>query len=111
MPAPATLRLLTGVPIYNGGPDMELVTPTGALLVTAYARAFGPMPRDVHDAQSATAPARAISPGGPTSCACVIGDRVDAPGTASSAGGAGTAPSCKIECEIDDMNPQLFARR
>ena len=37
VPAPATLRLLQGAPIYSGPQQAELVTPTGALLVTAYA--------------------------------------------------------------------------
>src|SRR5687768_9219102 len=45
VPAPATLRLLTGVPVYAGRQIAELVTPTGALLVTDYATAYGPLPR------------------------------------------------------------------
>ena len=45
VPAPATARLLTGVPVYGNGTS-ELVTPTGALLVTGYAREFGPLPGD-----------------------------------------------------------------
>ena len=44
VPAPATARLLRGVPIYAGAVRAELVTPTGALLVTDYARSFGPLP-------------------------------------------------------------------
>ena len=32
-----TLRLLQDAPIYAGAQQVELVTPTGALLVTAYA--------------------------------------------------------------------------
>ncbi|MDQ3421632.1 MAG: LarC family nickel insertion protein, partial [Acidobacteriota bacterium] len=44
VPAPATARLLQGVPVYSGGVQMELVTPTGALLVTGYADSYGPMP-------------------------------------------------------------------
>src|SRR5215467_8713919 len=43
VPAPATARLLRGVPIYGDGTS-ELVTPTGALLVTGYAKAYGPLP-------------------------------------------------------------------
>ena len=43
VPAPATARLLLNVPVYGNGTS-ELVTPTGALLVTPYARAFGPLP-------------------------------------------------------------------
>ncbi|MGH7342308.1 MAG: LarC family nickel insertion protein, partial [Candidatus Rokuibacteriota bacterium] len=44
VPAPATTRLLEGVPIYAGPQKAELVTPTGALLITAYAEAFGVVP-------------------------------------------------------------------
>ena len=43
VPAPATARLLAGVPVYSDG-QSELVTPTGALLVTGYAKQFGPLP-------------------------------------------------------------------
>ena len=46
VPAPATMRLLKGAPIYSGAQKVELVTPTGALLVTGYAHEFGPVPRD-----------------------------------------------------------------
>ena len=37
VPAPATVRLLGDAPIYSGAVQKELVTPTGALIVTAYA--------------------------------------------------------------------------
>jgi len=43
VPAPATARLLAGVPVYSDG-QSEMVTPTGALLVTGYAKQFGPLP-------------------------------------------------------------------
>ena len=35
VPAPATARLLKGAPIYSGAEQVELVTPTGALLIAA----------------------------------------------------------------------------
>ena len=44
VPAPATVRLLKGAPIYSQGVAVELTTPTGALLITDYAQTFGPMP-------------------------------------------------------------------
>ena len=43
VPPPATARLVTGVPVYGDG-EGELVTPTGALLVTGYATEYGPLP-------------------------------------------------------------------
>ena len=44
VPAPATVKLLGGAPIYSGAIQKELVTPTGALIVSSYASEFGPLP-------------------------------------------------------------------
>ena len=98
VPAPATTRLLRGAPIYSGPQKTELVTPTGALLITAYADSFGAIPpmrlqrvgygagaRDCHDT--------------PNVLRVLIGESDTA------------APSQRvvvIEAEIDDMNPQIF---
>ena len=46
VPAPATAHLLKGAPVYSAGPDVELVTPTGAALVATLAEGFGPWPAD-----------------------------------------------------------------
>ncbi|MCL5037670.1 MAG: nickel pincer cofactor biosynthesis protein LarC [Chloroflexi bacterium] len=43
-PAPATARLLTGIPIYSRGIDGELVTPTGAVIIKNIALGFGDIP-------------------------------------------------------------------
>jgi hypothetical protein len=102
VPAPATARLLAGVPMYGSDTPAELVTPTGALIVSDYARAYGPMP---------PISVRAIGYGAgtrdfdrtPNVLRVVIGERVDVDVTSSD----GQAV-VKIECEIDDMSPQLF---
>jgi uncharacterized protein (TIGR00299 family) protein len=44
IPAPATLEILKGVPIYGNNIDRELVTPTGAAILTEMADYFEPMP-------------------------------------------------------------------
>ncbi|UCB50274.1 MAG: nickel pincer cofactor biosynthesis protein LarC [Deltaproteobacteria bacterium] len=44
VPAPATLALLNGIPVYDSGLEHELVTPTGAALVKGLASTFGSMP-------------------------------------------------------------------
>ncbi len=44
VPAPATARLLTGVPVTAGDIETELCTPTGAALLRTFAQSFGPMP-------------------------------------------------------------------
>ena len=41
LPAPATLALLEGVPTYGAGVEAELVTPTGAAVLTELAWEFG----------------------------------------------------------------------
>jgi pyridinium-3,5-bisthiocarboxylic acid mononucleotide nickel chelatase len=100
VPAPATARLLSDTPVYGGG-TTELVTPTGALLVTSYARSFGPLPAMRLEGVGYGAGDR-----NPTDAPNVLrvlrGERVDAEASAAA------ARVVQIECEIDDMNPQLF---
>jgi len=44
VPAPATSELLSGFPVYSSEIEGELVTPTGAAIVTSLAKKFGEMP-------------------------------------------------------------------
>jgi uncharacterized protein (TIGR00299 family) protein len=106
VPAPATARLLTGVPIYGGGPAVELVTPTGALLVSAYARAYGPLPAMIIERVGYGAGHRDF-PRQPNVLRVIVGERRAATGTAGAPASDGESV-VKIECEIDDMNPQWF---
>ncbi len=50
VPAPATLELLRGAPVYSDGTRGELCTPTGAALVRYFCTGFGAMPPLVVDA-------------------------------------------------------------
>jgi uncharacterized protein (TIGR00299 family) protein len=98
VPAPATARLLANVPIYAGEVAAEMVTPTGALLVTEYADTFAPLPAMRLSATGYGAGDRDFS-GYPNVLRIMLGDADD------------TSASERIvvlECEIDDMNPQLF---
>ena len=99
VPAPATARLLAGAPVYGNG-SSELVTPTGALLLTAYAREFGPLPVMRLNRTGYGAGDRDSSDT-PNVLRILHGDRAGAATDAS-------ARVVQIECEIDDMNPQLF---
>ena len=44
VPAPATIALLKGIPVFEAGIPYEMVTPTGAALVKGLAASFGSMP-------------------------------------------------------------------
>jgi pyridinium-3,5-bisthiocarboxylic acid mononucleotide nickel chelatase len=110
VPAPATARLLTGAPVYSDG-QSELVTPTGALIVTSYARQFGSMPTMTIE-QIAYGAGDRNPKERPNVLRILRGTREI--GTGERAGMvAGTARDpderiVKVESEIDDMNPQLF---
>jgi pyridinium-3,5-bisthiocarboxylic acid mononucleotide nickel chelatase len=98
VPAPATMRLLKGAPVYSGAEQVELVTPTGALLVTGYATEFGPIPAMRVDRIGYGAGTRDFAHS-PNVLRVLIGEADTA------------APSQSvvvIEAEIDDMNPQIF---
>ena len=98
VPAPATIRLLHDVPIYAGPQKMELVTPTGALLIADYATEFGPIP-DMRVQRIGYGAGTRDTPDAPNVLRVLIGERAsDAPAHAV----------VVIEAEIDDMNPQIF---
>jgi hypothetical protein len=101
VPAPATARLTQGVPVYQDGPAVELTTPTGALLVTGFADAFGPLPPMRVDTIGYGAGSRDVADR-PNVLRILVGEAeaVDA------------APSRQrvtlMTFEIDDMNPQIY---
>ena len=98
VPAPATAALLVGVPTYAQGPPAELVTPTGALIVTEYADAYGLAPPMRVERIGYGAGDR--NPAGrPNVLRALVGE------------GTGTGAFERVvvlECQIDDMNPQLY---
>jgi uncharacterized protein (TIGR00299 family) protein len=98
VPAPATARLLQGVPIYSGDVQMELVTPTGALIVTGYAESFGPVPSMTVDRIGYGAGDRDPKQH-PNVLRLMLGEAERS---------AQVHTVVEMTCEIDDMNPQLF---
>ena len=99
VPAPATVKLLGSAPVYSGTVQKELVTPTGALLVSSYASSFGPIPAMTID-QVGYGAGDNDFPSTPNVLRILVGRAADAP--------AAGERVVVIECEIDDMNPQLF---
>jgi len=98
VPSPATISLLQGAPVYGGPQKVELVTPTGALLITGYATEFGPVPAMTVRTIGYGAGTRDFADT-PNVLRVLIGD-ADAAAPAASV--------VTIEAEIDDMNPQIF---
>jgi uncharacterized protein (TIGR00299 family) protein len=103
VPAPATARLVHGVPVYQDGPAVELTTPTGALLVTGFAQAYGAMPPMRIDAVGYGAGQRDFA-GRANTLRIFVGE-------AAAPAAAGTTASDRVTVltfEVDDMNPQIY---
>src|SRR5262245_41992464 len=100
VPAPATSALLKGVPVYAAGPAGEMVTPTGAAIVTTMAASFGPAPPMIIEAVGYGAGSRDPE-GHPNVLRATLG-------TAPPATAALEGEVTVIEFTIDDMTPQLF---
>jgi uncharacterized protein (TIGR00299 family) protein len=98
VPAPATLKLLGDAPAYAGHVAAELLTPTGALVLTDYASAFGAMPSMRVERVGYGAGDRDFEDT-PNVLRVLIGD---------AAARARVMRVAVVECEIDDMNPQIF---
>jgi uncharacterized protein (TIGR00299 family) protein len=97
VPAPATLALMKGKPIYSSGVDRELLTPTGAAILTTLGSRFGALP---------TLQVEAIGYGAGR-------DDLPHPNLLRLILGTKTMPSGKekvmiVETNIDDMNPQFY---
>ncbi|PYU92180.1 MAG: nickel pincer cofactor biosynthesis protein LarC [Acidobacteria bacterium] len=113
VPAPATAELLRDIPIYSSGVDAELVTPTGAALVVALARSFGPLPPMKVERIGYGAGARDLR-GHPNLLRLFLGQRIEL-GSRESGVGAEAANSdageeivSVLEANVDDMSPQLY---
>jgi uncharacterized protein (TIGR00299 family) protein len=97
VPAPATLALMKGKPIYSSGVETELLTPTGAALLTSLGSHFGQMPPMVvekigHGAGRDDLPH-------PNILRLMIG---------TPAGNSGQERVTVVETNVDDMNPQFY---
>ena len=107
VPAPATVTLLGAAPVYSGAVQQELVTPTGALIATTYASSFGPIPAMSVERVGYGAGDR-DDPVTPNVLRVLIGRETDVVQAFRPSGAAEAARVIVIECEIDDMNPQIF---
>ncbi len=98
VPAPATAKLIEGTPVYSKGPEVELLTPTGALILTDYAESYGSLPTMTLERTGFGAGDHDF-PDHPNLLRAVIGQEDDF---------GALERVVVLECEIDDMNPQIF---
>ncbi len=100
VPAPATLELVKGIPVYSSGVQSELLTPTGAAILKSLCDHFSPLPEMVVGAVGYGAGQRDIEL--PNVLRLVLGTEtvlsMDIPHEMVGI----------IETNIDDMNPQLY---
>lgn len=105
VPAPATAELLRDIPVYSSGVEGELVTPTGAAIVSTLATSFGPMPAMKIEQIGYGAGARDF-PKHPNIARLFIGRRQEAEKPKVGAGGDDVVSV--IEANLDDMSPQVY---
>ena len=99
-PAPATVRLLDGIPIKGIDTSVELTTPTGAAIVRAFADAYGHSPAMTVTASGLGA-GDADVPGHPNLLQVLVGDAVDESVLSD--------PLLVLEANIDDLTGEYLA--
>jgi len=98
VPAPGTAELLRGFPVVDTGVRAELVTPTGAAILTTLGRAGGTMPPMTVTAVgygAGTMELREV----PNILRAFVGEAL---------GSMGQEMVVQVETTIDDMSPQLY---
>jgi uncharacterized protein (TIGR00299 family) protein len=112
VPAPATVKLLAGAPVYSSGPQVELVTPTGAAIVKTLVTRFAAFPAMKIEKTGYGAGSREF-PEHPNLLRLTLGEAASAEiasGThdAASANGISTDCIAVLEANLDDLNPQVL---
>ncbi len=97
-PGPATLELLRGLPVVGIAIESETVTPTGAALVRALGKSFGPQPPMILEKIGYGAGQKEFA-GRPNLFRLLVGRENRA---------FGAEPMIVLETNIDDMNPQFY---
>ena len=102
VPAPATVELLKGVPVYSSGIQAELVTPTGAAIVKTLAGRFSAFPPMTIEKTGYGAGVRDF-PGHANVVRLTLGEAQILDGASSS-----QEMITVLEANLDDLNPQIF---
>ena len=100
VPAPATVELLQGAPVYSSGVQAELVTPTGAAIVKTLASRFESFP-PMKIARSAYGAGSRDFDKVPNVLRLVVGET-------TTPGAHALETITVLEANLDDLNPQVF---
>jgi len=101
VPAPATLKILKGVPVYGTDIPHELVTPTGAAIIVTLAESFGKIP-DIIVADTGYGAGKRDLESIPNLLRIITGIAAD------HQAGLRQDTIVMVETCIDDMNPEVF---
>jgi pyridinium-3,5-bisthiocarboxylic acid mononucleotide nickel chelatase len=117
VPAPATVKLLQDAPVYSSGPQVELVTPTGAAIVKTLARRFGSFPAMKIESAGYGAGSREFAEH-PNVLRMTIGEAVVSAGAGADVQtsasekqleGVASERIAVLEANLDDLSPQVLA--
>jgi pyridinium-3,5-bisthiocarboxylic acid mononucleotide nickel chelatase len=108
VPAPATAELLKEIPIYSSGVEGELVTPTGAAIVSTLAASFGPMPAMKVSAIGYGAGEKDF-PNHPNIARLFVGETTEIERAQPASVAEDGELVSVIEANVDDMTPQIYA--
>jgi uncharacterized protein (TIGR00299 family) protein len=108
VPAPATLELLKGVPVYSGEIQKELVTPTGAAIVRTLVVDYGAIPPMKTEKIGYGAGTRDF-PHHSNVLRLVVGESIESQLLRT---GSDLSRECEeivvLEANLDDLNPQII---
>ncbi len=107
VPAPASVELLKGVPVYSSGVKFELTTPTGSALISSLSSGFGPMP-DMQIFKAGVGAGDRDFKDQPNILRIFIGEKAESRGVSQCARTDAEESITVIETNIDDMNPQVY---
>jgi uncharacterized protein (TIGR00299 family) protein len=106
VPAPATLELLKGIPVYSGEIQKELVTPTGAAIAKVLVSSFETRPVMTTEKIGYGAGARDL-PGHPNVLRLTVGETIQS-ASHELPSAAELEEISILEANLDDLNPQLI---
>ena len=99
VPAPATAEIIKGIPVKKGGVDFEATTPTGAAILAALGTDFSSdFPIKIE--KTAYGVGQKEHPDVPNLLRVFMGETISGSGSGHDA--------LHLECNIDDMNPEIF---